>query len=82
MTTYARKDVGNTSPLLVGVQTGIVALDISMVISQKIRKQSTSRPSNNTSGYIPKGCSILPQGHMFIAALFVVTRSWIQPNAP
>ena len=37
-------------------------LDVSVVISQKIRKQPSSRPSNPTLGYISKGCSIVPQG--------------------
>ena len=55
---------GNTSPLLVGVQTGTATLDISRLISQKIRKQPTSRPSNTTFGYISKGRSIIPQGHV------------------
>ena len=55
---------GNTYALLVGMQTDIAPLNISMVISQKITKQPTSRPSNNTFGYIPKGCSIVPQGHV------------------
>ena len=58
-------DKENTPVLLVGVQTGVVPLDISMVISQKIRKQHSSRPSNITFRYIPKGCSIVQQGHVF-----------------
>ena len=45
---------GNTSPLLVRVQICTVTLGISMVISQKIRKQSTSRPSFTIFGYMPK----------------------------
>ena len=66
MTVYAGEVVGkeNTPPLLVGVQTGTVSLDFSVVISQKIKKQPTSRPSNTTFGYIPKGCPIVPQGHV------------------
>ena len=55
---------GNTPALLVGVQTGTVVLDIRMEISQKIRKQPSSRLSDTTFGYISKGCSIVPQGHM------------------
>ena len=54
----------NTPALLVGVQTGITLLGISMVTFQKIRKQPSSRLSNTTFGYIPKGCSIIPQGHV------------------
>ena len=55
---------GNTSALLVGMQAGITPLDVSVAISQKIRKQPSSRPSNTTFGYISKGCSIVPQGHV------------------
>ena len=58
---------GNTSPLLVEVQTGTAALDITMVISQKIRKQPTSRQpvsGNTTFGYITKGYSIIAQEHV------------------
>ena len=76
---------GNIPLLLVGVQTGTATLDISMTISQKIRKQPTSRPSNITFRCIPKGCSIVPLGHvsaMFIAALFVIARTWEQPKYP
>ena len=51
---------GNTPSLLVGVQTGTTALEITMAISQKVRKQFTSRPF----GHIPKGCLIIPQRHM------------------
>ena len=55
---------GNTPALLVGVQAGAAPLDISMVISQKIRKQPSSRHSNTTFGNISRGCSIVPQGHV------------------
>ena len=55
---------GNTPALLVGIQAGTDPLDISMAISQKIRKQPYSRPSNTTFGYKSKGCSIVPLGHV------------------
>ena len=55
---------GKTPPLLVGMQAGTAPLDVSMAISQKIRKQPTLRPSNTTFGYISKGCSIVQQGHV------------------
>jgi hypothetical protein len=41
---------GNTSPLLVGVQTCTSALEINMVVSQKVWNSSTSRFSYATSG--------------------------------
>ena len=59
-------------------------LDISMAISQKIRKQPSSRPSNTTFWYIPKGCSIIPNkdmcSTMFITTLFVIGRTQKQPK--
>ena len=55
---------GNTSAFLVGMQAGTAPLDVSVAISQKIRKQPSSRLSNTTFGYISKGCSIIPQKHV------------------
>ena len=48
---------GNAPPLLVGMQTFTAPLEIHVVISHKIMKQETSRPSNTT-------CRWVPQGHM------------------
>ena len=45
---------GNTPALLVGVQNGTAPLDISMVVSQKIRKQPSSRPNNTSLRYIQR----------------------------
>ena len=55
---------GNTPSLLVGVQTYIDTLEISMVVSLKIVTQATSRPSNTALGHILKRCSIILQGHL------------------
>ena len=55
---------GNAPALLLGVQVGITPLDISVAISQKIRKQHSSRSSNTTFGYKLKRCSTVPQGHV------------------
>ena len=55
---------GNTPALLVGVQTGTATVEISMAITQKIRTQSTLRPSNITFGHISKGGTPIPQGHI------------------
>ena len=55
---------GNTSALLVGMQAGTDSLDVNVTISQKTRKEPFSRPSNTTFGYISKGYSIVPQGHV------------------
>ena len=72
---------GYTPALMVGVQAGTAALEISMTISQKICKQPSSRSSNTTFGYKPKECSIILQGHVLNSihrALFVLARTWTQ----
>jgi hypothetical protein len=51
---------GDTPPLLVGVRTCTGTTEISVGIPQKDENQS----SYVTLGHIPKGHSILPQGHL------------------
>ena len=70
---------GNTPALLVGVQAGTTPLDVSVAISQKIKKQPSSRPSNNTFGYI---CSIVPQGHVlnYVHSSIVYYRQNLETN--
>ena len=51
---------GNAPLLLLGGQT----FTATVVFSQKIGIQSISRPQNTTLGHIPKGCRLLPQGHL------------------
>ena len=52
-------------PLLVGMQTCAITLEISVAVSQKIGSQLTSGSSNSTLGNIPKGCPIILQKHLF-----------------
>ena len=54
----------NTPPLLAGVQTCTTNLEITLVVSQNTGNKSTSRPSDTPLGHIPKGYSIMPQGHL------------------
>ena len=54
----------DNTPLLMGVKHGTATLQVSMAVSQKIGNQTTSRPNSNTLGHIPKGCSIIIQGHL------------------
>ena len=49
---------GNTPALLVRVQIGTDLLDISIVISQKIKKQPSSRPIYITLGLYPKDAQL------------------------
>ena len=55
---------GNIPPLLMGMQTYITTLEISMAVSQKIGHQPTSRLLNTTLRPIPRRCSIILQGHL------------------
>ena len=55
---------GNTAVLVVGVQTSIVILEVSVVVSQKTMNRSTTRPSYAARGPIPKGYSIISQGYI------------------
>ena len=76
---------GNTHPLLVGMQTCAATVEISVAISQETGSQPPSGPSNSTLGNIPKRCPIILQklcSTMFIAALFVIARTWKQPRCP
>ena len=46
---------GNPLALLVGLQTGVAALENSVEAPQKIKNRSTLRPSNSTVKNLPKG---------------------------
>ena len=77
---------GNTPPLMLEVQTSTATVEISTVISQKIRNQSTSRFSNTTFGHIPKGGTLTTQGHVLLNYVHnSITRNariWQQPRCP
>ena len=78
-------DKVNSPVLLVGVQAGTAPLDVSVVISQKIRNQPSSRPKNTTYGYIFKGCSIVPQGHVLnyvYISIVCHSQTWKQSKCP
>jgi hypothetical protein len=51
----------DTSPFLVGLQTGTTTLEINLGVPQKIESISSS----TTPGHIPKRFSIIPQGYLF-----------------
>ena len=46
---------GNPFALLVGMQTGVDALENSVEVPQKIKNRSTPWPSNSTARNLPKG---------------------------
>lgn len=58
----------NTHPLLVGVQTGMTTMEISVEVPQEAGKRSTSRCSCTTLGNVRTGRYILPQRHLLAHA--------------
>ena len=76
---------GNAHPLLVGIKICAATVEISLAVSQETGSQPPSGPSNSTLGNYPRDalsyyksiCSA-----MFIAALFVIARTWKQPRCP
>ena len=77
---------GNTLVLLVGMQTGAATVGSSMELTQKIKNGSFFWCSNPTSGNISEGTQTLIQKNinnpMFIAVLFIISKTWKQPKCP
>ena len=76
---------GNTHPLMVGMQTCAATVEISVAVSLETGSQPPSGPSNSTLGNIPSDSLSYQKSicsTMFIAALFVIARTWKQPRCP
>jgi hypothetical protein len=77
----------NTPPLLLGLQAGTTSLEISLAIPQNIEYTFTGISSNTAPllGIYPEDA---PTGNkdtcstMFIAALFIIARSWKEARCP
>jgi hypothetical protein len=68
----------NTPPLLVGLQTWTITLEINLEVLQKIGNRSTWRSSYSTLGHNPRRCPPCHRGispTTFIVALVVIARS-------
>jgi hypothetical protein len=75
----------NTPSLLVGLQAGTSTLEISLLGPQKIRHNIPGRSSIPFLGIYPKDASTCNKDTcftMFIAALFIIARSWKEPRCP
>jgi hypothetical protein len=75
----------STNPFLLGLQAGTNTLEISLVVPQKSEHSTTGRSSNISPGQIPRRCANFNKGicsTMFIAALFIISRSWKEPRCP
>jgi hypothetical protein len=67
----------NTPPLLVGLQAGTTTLEISLVLPED--------PAIPLRGIYPEDaptCNKDTCSTMFIAALFIIARSWKEPRCP
>jgi hypothetical protein len=64
----------NTPPLLGGVQTCTVILEINLVFSQKIENRSTAKLCYTTPGHIPKTHSTIVQEYLvdFVQRYFFI----------
>ena len=69
--------------MLVGLQVGTTTLEISLAVPQKNRHSTSGRSRNTTPGHIRRRCSNKDTcSTMFIAALFIIARSWKEPRYP
>jgi hypothetical protein len=75
----------NTTPLLVGLQAGTTTLEISLAVPRKLGIVLPLDPAIPLLGIYPED---VPTGTkdtcstMFIAALFIIARSWKEPRCP
>ena len=75
----------NTPPLLVGFQACTTTLEISLAVPQKIGHVLPEDPAIPLLGIYPED---VPTGKkdtcstMFIAALFIIDKSWKEPRCP
>ena len=71
---------------MVGMQIGEATVESSMEIPQKIKNESTFDPAIPLLGiYLKEPKSLVQKNtssHMFIAALFTITKLWKQPKCP
>ena len=76
---------GNTHPLLVGMQSCADTVEISMAVSQEMGVNLPQDPTISLLGIYPRDALSYHKSicsTMFIAALFVIARTWKQPRWP
>jgi hypothetical protein len=72
----------NTSPLLLVLQTGTTTLEISLAVLQKTEHSTTAIPLLGIYPEDAPTCNKNTCSTMFIAALFIIARSWKEPRCP
>ena len=75
---------GNPLTLLVGMQISAATMENRVEVPLKTGYRTPIRPSNPTAGHIHQGTRIERETctPMFIAALFLIARTWKQPRCP
>ena len=77
---------GNPSALLVGMQTGVATVEISMEFPQKTKNGTPFDPAVPLLGLYPKNPKSPIQKNLctpvFIAGLFAIAKRWTQPKCP
>ena len=75
---------GNSLTLLVGKQTSTATMENSVEIPLKTGNRTAIRPRNPTLGIHTEETRIQRDSctPMFIAALFIIARTWKQPRCP
>ena len=74
---------GNTHPLLVGMQTRAATVEISVAVFRKLGVNLPQDPAIPLLGIYPRDSRTYYKSicsTMFIAALFVIARTWKQPQ--
>jgi hypothetical protein len=70
-----------------GLQACTTTLEVSLEVPQKIGHDTTRRSTTTSPEHIPRRSSV-PTGNkntcstMFIATLFIIARSWKEPECP
>ena len=75
----------NTPPLLVGLQAGTTTLEISLAVFRKLDIVLLEDPAIPLLGIYPEDVPTSNKetcSTMFIAALFIIARSWKEPRCP
>ena len=71
--------------MLVGLQAFTTTLEISLVVPQKIGHSTTGGSRNTSPGHISEDVPTSKKdtwSTMFIAAVFIIARSWKEPRCP
>jgi hypothetical protein len=75
----------NTPPLLVGLQTCTITLEVSLAVPHKIGHSTTGRSSNTSPEQYPEDvptCNKDTCFTMFIATLFIIAKRWKESRCP